>query len=421
MPTTTEYLSDAESLRLVGLSCGIALAVCFFLPQAESGSEIIMSWDLASRSGNLGFLMVFPIVAGLALIVMSSLPTIPHLARAIVTALAGLVPILALAAMAREFTEMLPGVAPTASVFFVGLFALMLGLFHRMMVPRSTAARVLVGIGMLMMVLHYLIPQAAFGAGEKVMPLIAAFRAISSQKSILVVSGILALLPFFACFFATIALPRFSGNPGLESGVAALAWGYLSYIPAHLLVVTIIIMVEQPGMHLLGLISANVMCTSYQLLFVMGVSHTFSAFGQFGLSAAAQRPAAPPYGHSVRHCRSCGEPLTSADAFCNGCGAKASGGQASPPTRVERVLTIGRDESCDYVLPDSMTGAGREHARLVAEDGVALLEDQGSTNGTFVNGTQIQRSPIRPGDRVRFGKEAPEMPADVLLQRLGMH
>jgi len=89
-------------------------------------------------------------------------------------------------------------------------------------------------------------------------------------------------------------------------------------------------------------------------------------------------------------------------------------------TRVEeRSVIIGRDETCGYVLPDSMDGASRRHAKLFAENGVAYLEDQGSANGTYVNGSRITRAPIRPGDTVRFGKEAPELPADVLLQRLG--
>ena len=48
----------------------------------------------------------------------------------------------------------------------------------------------------------------------------------------------------------------------------------------------------------------------------------------------------------------------------------------------------------------------REHARIVIADGRATVEDRGSTNGTYVNGTRITtRHPVTDGTAVMFGSE----------------
>jgi hypothetical protein len=63
--------------------------------------------------------------------------------------------------------------------------------------------------------------------------------------------------------------------------------------------------------------------------------------------------------------------------------------------------TIGR-EGCDIVLSDSEVS--RRHAMVRREGDVFVIEDLGSTNGTFVNGERIT-APRRltEGDEVRFG------------------
>lgn len=63
---------------------------------------------------------------------------------------------------------------------------------------------------------------------------------------------------------------------------------------------------------------------------------------------------------------------------------------------------VGRSRDCDLILRDP-TVSGR-HARLAWEDGKILLEDLGSANGTFVGSKRIERTLIRPGDDVRFGR-----------------
>jgi S1-C subfamily serine protease len=66
-------------------------------------------------------------------------------------------------------------------------------------------------------------------------------------------------------------------------------------------------------------------------------------------------------------------------------------------------FTIGRDQECDLTLPDET--ASREHAVLSAlADGGALLTDQGSTNGTYVNGVRVEAPVIlQGGERLQVG------------------
>jgi len=55
---------------------------------------------------------------------------------------------------------------------------------------------------------------------------------------------------------------------------------------------------------------------------------------------------------------------------------------------IHETLMIGRDGSCDIIIPDRQVS--RYHARLMsAPDGV-ILEDLGSKNGTFCNGAKIE-------------------------------
>jgi hypothetical protein len=69
--------------------------------------------------------------------------------------------------------------------------------------------------------------------------------------------------------------------------------------------------------------------------------------------------------------------------------------------------TIGRARECDIVL--DYTEISRLHARLDTDHQNAILEDMGSTNGTFVNGRRLQQGEVhrlRAGDEVRFATVA---------------
>lgn len=71
------------------------------------------------------------------------------------------------------------------------------------------------------------------------------------------------------------------------------------------------------------------------------------------------------------------------------------------------VITIGRAQTCDIIInDDSVSG---EHARIELipndfMDGLIdiFIEDQGSTNGTFVNDEQVMRRQLHNFDNVRI-------------------
>lgn len=64
---------------------------------------------------------------------------------------------------------------------------------------------------------------------------------------------------------------------------------------------------------------------------------------------------------------------------------------------------IGRDLSNDIVINDPEIS--RRHARLFTQNNSYVVEDLGSTNGTFVNGQRLVGPNIlRPGDVITFGE-----------------
>jgi hypothetical protein len=64
--------------------------------------------------------------------------------------------------------------------------------------------------------------------------------------------------------------------------------------------------------------------------------------------------------------------------------------------------TLGRGENADIRLED--TFASSAHARLVPEGDVIVLEDLGSTNGTYLNGEPLRGpQPLHVGDSIRIG------------------
>ena len=69
-------------------------------------------------------------------------------------------------------------------------------------------------------------------------------------------------------------------------------------------------------------------------------------------------------------------------------------------------VTIGRDETNDLTF--TSTTVSREHGALTLRDGRWFLEDRGSYNGTFLNGTRVQPGAplqLRHADRIGIGSE----------------
>jgi predicted component of type VI protein secretion system len=66
-------------------------------------------------------------------------------------------------------------------------------------------------------------------------------------------------------------------------------------------------------------------------------------------------------------------------------------------------MTIGRDIANDIIINDAEVS--RKHARLTAQAAGYVLEDMGSTNGTFVNGQRLMGPHLlRPGEMLLLGE-----------------
>ena len=87
-----------------------------------------------------------------------------------------------------------------------------------------------------------------------------------------------------------------------------------------------------------------------------------------------------------------------------------------PPIELQKDLTlIGRNEDCDIRIEHK--SISKIHCILAKTDGLILVRDLGSTNGTRVNGQRIRRAALLPNDqlaiagfryRVKLGDEPDE-------------
>ncbi|HEV3256575.1 MAG TPA: FHA domain-containing protein [Gemmataceae bacterium] len=88
---------------------------------------------------------------------------------------------------------------------------------------------------------------------------------------------------------------------------------------------------------------------------------------------------------------------------------------------IDKDLTlVGRKEDCDLRLDHK--SVSKMHCIIVKTDGLLLVRDLGSTNGTRVNGQRVRRAALLPNDqltiarfkyRVHLGQaEAPIAPSD---------
>ncbi len=128
-------------------------------------------------------------------------------------------------------------------------------------------------------------------------------------------------------------------------------------------------------------------------------------------------------------CVTCGEAISLGDLFCASCGTVLQSGQritarlivfgtneiaAQFPLDVEGEHLIGRPDPHNGVIPavdlsryDKAGGVSRRHARIITRDQQFIIEDLGSSNGTFIN-DKLQLGPsvqhvLQSGDLVRLG------------------
>ena len=83
-----------------------------------------------------------------------------------------------------------------------------------------------------------------------------------------------------------------------------------------------------------------------------------------------------------------------------------------PIDLVKDLSVVGRDADCEVQLDHK--SVSKQHCVLVKTEGLILVRDLGSTNGTRVNNTRVRRAALMPNDTlsvanvkftVKFGEE----------------
>ena len=73
-----------------------------------------------------------------------------------------------------------------------------------------------------------------------------------------------------------------------------------------------------------------------------------------------------------------------------------------PPIPITKDLTVvGRKEYCDVWIDDATLS--KRHCVLVKTDGLLVVRDLATTNGTKVKGQRIRWAALLPDDRLTFG------------------
>ena len=121
--------------------------------------------------------------------------------------------------------------------------------------------------------------------------------------------------------------------------------------------------------------------------------------------APAGRPTPPPPRRQPKPSRPAADkPRSSARTLAVTEGPLA--GTTVPLTQTP--ITIGRADSSTLVLSDDYVST--HHARLVPRDDAWVLEDLGSTNGTFLDRTKVTApTPVPIGVPIRVGKTTLEL------------
>ncbi len=122
--------------------------------------------------------------------------------------------------------------------------------------------------------------------------------------------------------------------------------------------------------------------------------------GRPGLGAAGEASALPAGGpdatglYTTRSPGGGGEPRLVVE--------RAPGHTPGMEYDLEGGAVLGRGDQAEIRLEDPF--ASSRHAQVVRQGGVMVLEDLGSTNGTYLNEELLAGpAPLHPGDRVRIG------------------
>ena len=111
-----------------------------------------------------------------------------------------------------------------------------------------------------------------------------------------------------------------------------------------------------------------------------------------------ERPARPPRGRAAARGPRAGDTLV----------VREPPEQAGRTYAVADELSVGRAAGCQITVDD--TFVSQLHARIYRRDGQLLVEDLGSTNGTYLNRTKVVGTMvIHVGDRLQIGNTVLEL------------
>jgi hypothetical protein len=135
-------------------------------------------------------------------------------------------------------------------------------------------------------------------------------------------------------------------------------------------------------------------------LFLLWVSR--SGLKDLRRSAATAQPWSPPADATGIHSATGGARAGDADRDPRLVVERAPGHTPGMEYEVAQGAVMGRGDRAEIRLEDPF--ASSQHARLTAQGGIVVLEDLGSTNGTYLNEELLSGpQPLHPGDRVRIG------------------
>jgi hypothetical protein len=140
-------------------------------------------------------------------------------------------------------------------------------------------------------------------------------------------------------------------------------------------------------------------------LFVLWVARSARRDLRRGEAAlAAERGSQPPIAADATGLHSASAPAGAdlADRSAQLVVVRAPGHESGMIYDVDGDLVLGRGDRAEIRLEDPF--ASSRHARIYEQGNIVVIEDLGSTNGTYLNEEVLQSPrPLHPGDRVRIG------------------
>jgi len=220
-------------LRVVMMAAGVVWLVLFFIPFGQATYGAVMSWDLLADQEGMSYLVSWPLMLGILFLVLGAVGPFPPWVRSGTAVLLGGAFLILMGSedpggpLGADIQFVFTGDAVWILIFpLVGA-----GLMHRTRSPRSVVARVFIGLALLFGLVAYL--TGAEGESTLVGSLL---RYLGDDETVRAIGRVFLLLPLFLLIASSVGfkLPQ-GGNDPARSWSRALAWVWLGYLPAFLL------------------------------------------------------------------------------------------------------------------------------------------------------------------------------------------